>query len=147
MAKKNGGAAVADPSETVEAATPETKIARHCGTVCLFCGCKGAAVHFEEGAILFACEDCKGAVRLAANVIRKPEIDKLRDKIGSRYELGLVGKANYSRMTGTKTIPGRSRPEKDPTDAESEEDIARAVAPNAKAKAAAKKAATEADDE
>jgi hypothetical protein len=143
--QRNGGAPVAEaptpaPDVTEVSEAPKAdKVARHCNSgACVFCG-GGTHTHFEEGAVVVACSGCRGVIRYAANVISKPIVDKVRDKIGSRYELGLVGKANYARMTGTNIIPGRKKPEKDPTDPESDDEIKAAVAPNAKAKAGAPK--------
>ncbi len=113
-----------DPTEISETEAENTAApARHSSFgQCLFCD-GGTHVHFDAAGIVVACSKCKGQIRFSGGVLNPPDVDQCREKTGTRYELGLIGKANYARLTGTRVIPGRIVAPKDPTDAESDADL------------------------
>lgn len=95
------------------------------GSNCEVCG-GPSVLHFEEGVIVETCDPatgCGAAIAWQGRVIRKPSVDSIRPLVGTRFELGLIGKRNYERATGKKLPTGRQVKEVDPTDAESDVDV------------------------
>lgn len=136
----------AAPEATVEAApqalSHKTR-GHHTGSDCEVCG-NSSVLRFESGSIVETCDPltgCGAAIRWPAEVLRKPAVDSIRHLPGTRFELGLIGKRNYQKITGTVLPSGRQVKVADPTDPEGD-DLVQATKKGLTANALAKKSAT-----
>jgi len=71
------------------------------GSICFNC-LTIVPVHVNSSGFVVACDDCGMVVRLAGQIERNPDADKIGPKIEAGYECGAVDKAGYFAHHGMK---------------------------------------------